>query len=51
VVLGTKDFVNGFFEKKREHFGPKRGSGARKLRGAEWGELRTLRDLRVDVIT
>jgi putative transposase len=46
VVLGSKDFVDRFFEAKREWFGPKRESGARKLRGAEWGELRTLRDLR-----
>ena len=50
VVLGSKAFVDGFFEGRREHFGPKRRTGARKLRGAEWGELRTLRDLRVDVI-
>ncbi len=50
VVLGSKGFVNGFFASKREHFGKKRLEGARKLRGAEWGKMRTLRDLRVDVI-
>jgi putative transposase len=48
VVLGSKDFVNGFFERKRGYFGAKRTSGARKLRGADWGKLRALRDLRVD---
>jgi len=50
VVLGSGGFVNRFFEGKREFFGEKRESGARKLRGAEWGDLRTLRDLRVDVL-
>ena len=50
VVLGSKGFVNGFFASKREYFGKKRLEGARKLRGADWGEMRTLRDLRVDVI-
>jgi len=29
---------------------PNRESGARKMRGANWGELRTYRDLRKDVI-
>ena len=50
VVLGSKGFVDRFFEKKRGFFGPKRETGARRMRGAEWGELRTLRDLRVDAI-
>ncbi len=50
VVLGSAGFVNRFFEGKREYFGLKRETGARKLRGAEWGSLRTLRDLRVDTI-
>ena len=46
VVLGSKGFVERFFEGKREWFGPKRESGARKMRGADWGEVRALRDLR-----
>ena len=50
VVPGSKAFVNGFFEHKKEHSGPKRESGAWMMRGAEWGVLRTLRDLRPDVL-
>ena len=44
VVLGSTEFVDTFFEKRRSHFGPKRTSGARKMKRAEWGELRSLRD-------
>ena len=46
VVLGS----NGFLEEKRAFFGPRRKSGARRMRGADWGGVRTLRDLQVDVI-
>lgn len=46
VVIGSKRFVDAFFEAKREYFGPKRKDGARKLRGGDWGALRSLRDLR-----
>ena len=48
VVLGNEVSVNAFFQRKRAHFGPRRRSGARKMRGAEWGSMRTLRDLRVE---
>ncbi len=54
VVLGTTAFVNGIFEREqslRNRFGKKRSSGARRMRGAAWGELRVLRDLQKDVIT
>jgi len=50
VALGSSAFVNRFFEQKRAHFGPRRQSGARKMRGAEWGNLRCLRDLRVNAV-
>jgi hypothetical protein len=46
-------FVNGVFEReqsRRKRFGEKRTSGARLMRGADWGELRVLRDLQKDVI-
>jgi hypothetical protein len=52
-VLGTAEFVNAVFERERslqKRFGGKRTTGARRMRGAEWGELRVLRDLRKDVI-
>jgi hypothetical protein len=53
AVLGTAAFVNGIFEREqslRKRFGEKRRSGARCMRGADWGELRVLRDLQKDVI-
>ncbi|MEM6911322.1 MAG: chemotaxis protein CheW, partial [Verrucomicrobiota bacterium] len=50
VVIGSRGFVEGFFEARRERFGPKRRSGARKLRFGDFGGLCSLRDLRVDVV-
>ena len=47
VVLGSKEFVDEFFEKRRASFGKSRNSGARRMKGASWGTLRVLRDLRV----
>jgi len=46
-------FVNAVFEREQERrrrFGEKRTTGARRMRGADWGELRVLRDLQKDVI-
>ena len=34
----------------RKRFGEKRTSGARRMRGADWGELRVLRDLQKEVM-
>ncbi|NOX99259.1 MAG: chemotaxis protein CheW [Verrucomicrobia bacterium] len=50
AVLGGQRYVDDFFERKREHFGSRRRSGGRKMRGADWGELRSLRELRVKAI-
>jgi hypothetical protein len=53
AVLGTAVFVNAVFERERtlrERFGEKRTSGARRMRGADWGELRVLRDLQKEVM-
>ena len=53
AVLGTAEFVNAVFEREqalRRRFGEKRTTGARRMRGADWGELRVLRDLQKDVI-
>jgi len=48
AIFGSADFVDGVFEANRSRYGPRRKTGARKLRGgADWGELRTLRDLQV----
>ncbi len=51
AVLGTREFVDGFFERRREWFGERRKDGARTMRGGDWGGLTSLRDLRRDVIT
>ena len=53
AVLGAAEFVNTVFEREqalRKRFGKKRTSGARRMHGADWGELRVLRDLQKDVI-
>jgi len=53
AVLGTAAFVDGIFEREqalRKRFGEKRTTGARRMRGADWGDLRVLRDLQKDVI-
>ena len=33
AVIGPWEFVNSAFESVRKRFGPKRGDGARRLRG------------------
>ncbi|MCU0779264.1 MAG: hypothetical protein MUF86_16585, partial [Akkermansiaceae bacterium] len=33
AVIGSRAFVDGLFEQCRERFGPRRKSGARKMRG------------------
>jgi REP element-mobilizing transposase RayT len=53
AVLGTAEFVNEVFSReqtKNRRFGEKRETGARKMRGADWGDLRVLRDLQKEVI-
>ena len=51
TVLGSRAYVEGCFEANREKFGQRRESGARALRGAEWGGLCSVRDLRRRVYT
>jgi REP element-mobilizing transposase RayT len=50
VALGTRSFVNEVFAARREHFGPKRTSGARAMQGVDAAGLFTLRDLRVGAL-
>ncbi len=52
AVLGSQAFVDEFFERQRENggFGGRRTSGGRRMKGAQWGDLRVLRDLRDDVV-
>ena len=51
AVFGTTEFVNEVFNSNRHRHGPRRKTGARKMQGAEWGELCVLRDLQKDVIS
>lgn len=51
MAIGGKDFVERLFDDNRRLFGPKRKSGSRKMRFAEWGGLRTVRALRIDPVT
>ncbi len=51
AVIGSRSFVDDAFRSSREHFGTKRKSGARKLRGeaaVASGFLWSFRDLRKD---
>ena len=52
LILGRLDFVEEAFARGQSSglLDPNRESGARKMRGANWGDLRTYRDLRKDVI-
>jgi hypothetical protein len=45
TAVGTKEFLDRLFTESRERFGPRRKSGARKIRGCDT-PLHALRDLR-----
>jgi REP element-mobilizing transposase RayT len=52
AVIGTAEFVDEVFAREQacsQRFGKNRTTGARRMRGADWGELRVLRDLRKGV--
>jgi hypothetical protein len=51
VAIGSKGFVEGIFARCRGYFGPKRKSGARKVREDAAGGLHALRDLRVEGVS
>lgn len=48
AVLGSTAFLEEVFQRlqAQDRIGRRRHSGARRMRGADWGELRVLRDLR-----
>jgi len=50
-ILGSQSYVDGAFERYRSRFSPKRSTGARCMKGADWGALCTARQLRLAVIT
>jgi hypothetical protein len=49
AVFGGREYVEGIFKEHRKRFGPKRKSGARRMRGLADASLYTLRALRVRV--
>lgn len=49
AVFGGRHFVEEMFRASRERFGPRRKTGARRMRGLEGVELYTVRDLRVEL--
>ena len=51
LAIGSESFIEHVFQTLRYAFSEKRESGARKLDGGDWGELRTARKLRVNSIT
>ena len=53
VIIGSAGFVDRVFQSHRDRLvgrDSKRTTGARTMRGAQWGNLTSLRDLRVNVI-
>ena len=51
LAIGSASFVEKVFQSKREIFSERRTSGARRMRGGNWGELRCARALRVNPVS
>ncbi|MEI6166120.1 MAG: transposase [bacterium] len=49
AIIGSRVFVEDAFGRHREHFSAKRATGARPMKGADFGDMFTARQLRVDV--
>lgn len=50
AVLGTRAYVDEVFQRNRERFGPKRTTGARRLKFLQSDSLFSLRDLRLEPV-
>ena len=53
TIIGSAEFIDTVFDRHREKLttpNSLRSTGARRMRGADWGNLSCLRDLRVNVI-
>jgi putative transposase len=46
LVIGSKALVQEAFEATKQYFSVKRKDGPRKMKGGDWGDLRSMRDLR-----
>lgn len=51
LVLGSRDFVEQIFAKHRDQLSRKRTSGARSMKYSNWGDLCTLRALRLSPVS
>ena len=51
AVIGSRAFVDKYFNANRSRFGDRRKTGARPMRHGEWNGMCSLRDLRTDVVT
>ena len=49
AILGTREYIQSWYEENREWLGKRRKEGPKRMRGSEWGELAVLRDLRSEV--
>lgn len=49
AVLGSKSFVQSYFESHRDVFGARRRDGPRSMKGCDWGDLSCIRNLRNEV--
>jgi REP element-mobilizing transposase RayT len=51
LALGSREFVERIFLDYREQFSPRRNSGARSMQHARWGDLCTMRSLRLSPVS
>jgi REP element-mobilizing transposase RayT len=49
VIIGSRVFVDDAFGRHRAHFSAKRETGARSMKGGEYGDMCTARQLRMDL--
>ena len=45
LALGSEEYLQSFLERRRELFSERRTTGARRMRGGDWGEMRSMRAL------
>ena len=49
AIIGSRAYVEAAFGRHRGHFSVKREVGARPMKGGDWGDMFTARQLRVDI--
>ncbi|MEI6515815.1 MAG: transposase [bacterium] len=49
AIIGSRVFVEDAFGRHRGHFSEKREVGAKPMKGGDWGDMFTARQLRVDI--